>query len=209
MTSDGSFPLMSWDEIQEALKILHERDPKHWGKDIAVGNEEMVWDGQQYVSAKRVVPSNAVAIPEGVNILPNGTRAGDADRDRAINHLTQMADLGYLPPEEAEKRIKHAENAERKVDLKTLTADLPAPLLGKRTLRQRYDWDKPAHWIPTLIGGMAVGGLVAVLPAEMLSTAHMFPNTTIGAAFGILGIITGILLFFGCLAGIIVKASEA
>lgn len=170
---------------------------------------DLTWDNraQKYVPKPKVVQSNAVAIPDGVTILPNGTRAGDADRDRAINHLTQMADLGYLPQEEAEKRIKHAENSQRKVDLKTLTSDLPAPL-ADIPLRQRYDWGKPAHWIPTLIGGMAVGGMTAVLPAEILSTQHMFPNTALGLTFGILGIITGILLFFGCLAGIIVKAND-
>jgi hypothetical protein len=201
---------MNWDDIEEALKLLHERDPKHWGKDITVDNKDMVWDEntQRYVyKTPKVVQSNAVAIPEGVTILPNGTRAGDADRDRAINHLTQMADLGYIPPEEAEKRIKHAEHAERKTDLKTLTSDLPAPV-ANLTLRQSYDWNKPAHWIPTLIGGMAVGGMVAVLPAEILSTQHLFPSNAVGLAIGIFGIIFGILLFFGCLAGIIVKAND-
>jgi hypothetical protein len=197
MTSDD------WDLLEAALKQLHDEDPKTWGKPM----NDYRYDGSGYEKPK-IVQSNAVAIPEGVTILPNGTRAGDADRDRAINHLTQMADLGYLKQEEAEKRIKHAENAERKVDLKTLTSDLPAPLLINRKLRDRYDWNKQAHWIPTLIGGMAFGGMTAVLPAEILSTQHLFPGNPVGLAFGIFGIIAGILIFFGCLAGIIVKATD-
>lgn len=164
------------------------------------------WDGTMWVP-KRVVQSTAIAIPDEVTVLGNGVRAGNADRDRAITHITQMADLGYVSQEEAERRVRAVENIERNADLRHLTSDLPAPILNAGLMR-RYDWDSPKCWVPTLITGMAASGITAILPASILGADHLFPGNSVGLAVGILTLIIGVLAFFGCLAGIIVKATD-
>jgi hypothetical protein len=209
---DDNFPLPSPEEIEATLIKLHawerlEEFRRMIRKDETMSNDTY-WDDKQGAwMPRKVVPSTTVAIPEDVTVLGNGVRAGNADRDRAINHITQMADLGYVSQEEAERRIRAAENIERHADLRHITSDLPAPVVNPG-LVGRYNWDSPKCWIPTLITGMAASGITAILPASILSVDHLFPGNGIGLAVGILTLIVGVLAFFGCLAGIIVKANE-
>jgi hypothetical protein len=153
----------------------------------------------------RVVPGSALSAPEGVNIMPSGTRAGNADRDRAINHIAQMAEQGYITPDEADKRVKHAENLENIATLRVLTSDLPAPL-DTRAWWESYNWDNMRHWVPTLIGGMTLSAVTVVVPTSVLNAEHLFPNTPLGLGIGIFTLIVGVIGFFACLAGIIVKS---
>jgi hypothetical protein len=203
---DGSFPLHSPEEIEATLIKLHEYERLKEYRRILRKDERMD-DGKYWDGTKNVVQSTAIAIPDDVTVLGNGVRAGNADRDRAITHITQMADLGYVTQEEAERRIRAVENIERNADLRHITSDLPAPVVNAG-LVGRYNWDNPKCWIPTLITGMAVSGITAVLPASILGAEHLFPGNGIGLAVGILTLIVGVLAFFGCLAGIIVKANE-
>jgi hypothetical protein len=154
----------------------------------------------------QVVQSNVVAVPDGITIMPPNSRAGHAERDSTINHLKQAAEHGYIDPDEAARRIEHADQAQRVTDLKGLTVDLPAPI-DERGFWESWDWDRPKYWVPSLIGGGVLSAVTAVLPASVLSAEHLFPQTGFGLAIGIVTLIMGIIGFFSCLAGIIVKAN--
>jgi hypothetical protein len=160
-------------------------------------------DGKRFTP--KIVPGAALSIPEGITILPNGTRIGNADRDRTIRHIQQMTDLGYITPEEAGRRIDHADVTEKSAELIALTSDLPAPV-DTRGWFQSYDWDKMSHWLPTLIAGMAVSASTAVIPSSVLNAERLFPNTALGLGIGVLTLIVGVIGFFACLAGILIKA---
>ncbi len=157
------------------------------------------------VFTSKVVPGSSAAVPEGVSIMPSGTRAGNADRDRAVNHIAQMAEQGYITPEEADRRVKHAETIENVAALRVLTSDLPAPM-DTRGWFQSYDWGNMGHWMPTLVGGMMFSAVTAIVPASVLNAEHLFPGTGLGVGVGIATLIMGMVGFFSCLAGIIIKS---
>jgi Domain of unknown function (DUF1707) len=161
-------------------------------------------DGKRFTP--RIVPGTALSIPREITILPNGSRAGNADRDRTIRHIQQMTDLGYITPEEAGRRIDHADATEKSADLTALTSDLPAPVDTRRWSQSSYDWDKMSHWLPTLIAGMALFGVIAVVPSAALNAERLFPNTALGLGVGVSTLIVGVIGFFACLAGILIKA---
>jgi hypothetical protein len=172
------------------------------------GNK-MSYDDVHYDNAGRrtpmkVVPSTAMAIPEGVTIHPANSRAGHRERDIAASHITQAVEGGYITPEEGLTRKMHVEEAEKISDLRTLTSDLPAPI-DTRPWYQTYDWDNQRHWLPTLIAGLAASAVTAVIPTSVLSAEHLFPGNPLGFGIGILTLIIGIVGFFACLTGIITK----
>jgi hypothetical protein len=181
----------TWEELEEAIKLMKERG-------------HMPYDYDDRRHKPQVVQSTAVDIPQEVNILPASSRAGHADRDRTINHISQMLELGYLQAEEATKRINFAAETEHRKTLAMLTSDLPAPV-DDRGWFASYDFDKPKYWVPTLVGGMAGSGTLAVVPTVMFSSEHVFHSAPF-LAIGIITIIFGTIGWFACLAGIIHKA---
>jgi hypothetical protein len=140
-----------------------------------------------------------------VNILPRGTRIGHAERRSAMKHILDMKDRGYITEQEADARLNAAQNAEKQGDITTLTTDLPAPF-HKPGFFESYDWDKTRYWAPTLVVGMALSAMLAIVPASVLGADHLFPQTGLGLGVGLPCLVFGIVGFFGCLAGIISKS---
>lgn len=78
--------------------------------------------------------------PEGVQILDNHRRVGDAQRNTYLEYLSDLHARGYLPAEEFEARKNAALNAEVEYDLNRLISDTPGlvepnPGSVKRALR--------------------------------------------------------------------------
>ena len=94
---------------------------------------------QDNMDIQRRVPGQ-VDLP-GVNIVHE--RVGDAERSRTVHHIKEMEAKGYIPPEEADKRIEHAANADSKATLNYITADLPAPVYQQPGYWKGWNWDKP------------------------------------------------------------------
>lgn len=155
----------------------------------------------------KTVPGSVEPYKEGVNILHNGTRIGGADRERVIRHIADTQEKGYIKSDEAEKRIRLVEEAEREADIRALTADLPAPF-SKTSWVRSFNWDETKYWAPTFIMGMGLSAILAIVPAMVLGAERMFPETGVGLGVGITTLIVGFIGFFACLGGIIVKANE-
>ena len=103
-------------------------------------------------------PISARPEPEGVSILDNHRRAGDAQRDTYVRHLEDLHARGYLPQQEFDARQTAALKAETEWDLNRLIADTPGlvephvPTL-KRALRSPSSllaW-LPAHKDSTVL----------------------------------------------------------
>jgi len=141
---------------------------------------------------------------EGVNILGNGQRIGHAERTRTMKHILDVKDRGYITDQEAEARINAAQSAEKTADINSLTADLPAPFVSTNII-QRYDWGEQKYWVPTLLGGIGLSSVLAILPTAILAQDHLFPHNPGALALGIITMLLGTIGFFSCLGGIIAK----
>lgn len=73
----------------------------------------------------------------GADILHGRSRAGDADRDRVIRHLSDCHRLGYLPAAAFHARMESAAQAPDLSALERLAADLPALPVTRPPLRVR------------------------------------------------------------------------
>lgn len=155
----------------------------------------------------KTIPGSVEPYKEGVNILHNGTRIGAADRERAIRHIADTQEKGYIKSDEAEKRIRLVEDAEREADVRALTSDLPAPF-SKTSWVRSYDWNQTKYWAPTFILGIALSTVLAIVPAVVLGADRLFPETALGLGIAVPSLIFGFIGFFACLGGIIVKANE-
>jgi hypothetical protein len=151
---------------------------------------------------RKVVSGEVEVRHEGVNILGNGTRVGHDDRRGAMRHIMDVHQRGYITGDEAEARMKAAQNAEKRGDLTSLTSDLPAPFAKAAW---RYDWGKTSHWLPTLLGSMGFSAVLAVVPTAVLSQEHLFPHNAAALGLGIVCILLGIIGFFASIGGIIAK----
>jgi hypothetical protein len=151
-----------------------------------------------------VVPG-AVEKYQEVNILPRGVRIGHGERRNAIKHILDMQDRGYITEQEADARVKAVQSAEKQGDIVTLTTDLPAPF-HKPGFFEAYDWDETRYWAPTLVVGMALSAMLAIVPASVFGAEHMFPQTGLGLGVALPCLVFGIVGFFSCLAGIIAKS---
>jgi Domain of unknown function (DUF1707) len=147
-----------------------------------------------------------VEVPvEGVNILSNGTRVGHGERRGTMKHILDVKDRGYITEHEAEARINAVQQAEKAADLRSLTADLPAPF-HKPGVIQSYDWDNARYWAPTLLSGMGVSAVLAIVPTAVMAQEHVFPENPVALAMGIMCILFGIIGFFACVGSIIAKS---
>ena len=75
--------------------------------------------------------------PEGVNILDNHRRVGDAQRETYLSHLADLHARGYLPQEEFEVRQAAVQKAEVEYDLNRLIADTPGLVEPNRASLKR------------------------------------------------------------------------
>lgn len=153
----------------------------------------------------KVVKGEVEIHNEGVNILGNAQRVGHAERKNVMKHVLDMQDRGYITDQEAEARLNAAQAAEKATDLRSLTVDLPAPFVSTNLI-QRYDWDKTICWVPTLLSGVGLSAVLAVVPTAVLSSEHLFPHNAAALSVGIITMLLGIIGFFSCLGGMIVKS---
>ncbi len=153
----------------------------------------------------KVVKGEVEVRHEGVNILGNGQRIGHAERTRTMKHILDVKDRGYITDTEAEARLKAAQAAEKTADIKSLTADLPAPFVSTNIV-QRYDWGQPKYWVPTLLSGIGASSILAIVPTAVLAQDHLFPHSPAALIIGIMTMLLGTIGFFSCLGGIIAKS---
>lgn len=148
--------------------------------------------------ARRVV-SGAVEQPS-VN-MSTGARAGNAERARTVEHLSQCYELGYLDQETFHARVAAANEAITKTALNALCGDLepltmPEPKVPLHT-RLLFDEDRPAprrtaHALLVVLGVLDAGALSVFI-------AHAFGNPASGMGLTLLW--TNILLGLVWVAG--------
>lgn len=148
--------------------------------------------------------SQDIVLHEGVNIKAN--RVGNTDRTRAIQHIKEMSDKGYIDSEEAVTRINHVTNSETRNEINTLTYDLPAPV-DHRSFWQKRNWDDPKYYLPVLLSGMFMSLCSGILPGVILAQLHKFASAEGQAVFVPL-LILGVVGFFTSLVITVVKSSE-
>lgn len=148
----------------------------------------------------------------GVNILQQGSRAGDADRDRVIHHLGAVHGGGYIDAEEFHARMEIAAKATTRRKLNQLVEDLPAlPLPEKSGVKLTWRSKASAGFAASLL--TAIGGPVllynmtgyyfTVQGESGTHFGHAGPDILLMVVLAIVGII-------GCIASITygVAASE-
>lgn len=127
-------------------------------------------------------------------------RAGNADRDRYIDHLANAVSTGHLREEEFSERRDKALLAKTKTDLITLVADLPdMPVKEIRTHNVTYQV-AGGHFSPWRWGVVLVLSVSAIgLPGPLMAAAfHGFDHAPMSGGLPILLIIAGIvMLLFG------------
>lgn len=158
----------------------------------------------QYDEWSETVP-NLKAVPGqvelfGVNILPQGTRAGHAERGKAINHISQMAELGYIEQDEANRRMQIAADATKCSELGHLISDLPGYTVHSNPFT-KYDWDNPRHYVPTLLAALVASVFTAIVPVVTLATYKQLDHgwavavATVTITAGIIGFVASISAF--------------
>lgn len=148
---------------------------------------------------KRLRIMGAIEPPE-IRTFAEGSRIGNAERSKAILHIEQMADKGYLPEQEFIARIKRAEKAETERQLRELTSDLP-PYEDKRSWWNRY-------WLVPPIAGMALSACLAIIPTAVMVTERVYPEKAYGIGLGLITIIVGALCFFSCILALAVRCNK-
>ena len=143
---------------------------------------------------------------EGVNILGVGQRIGHGERRAAMKHILDVNSRGYITDQEAEARIKAAQSAEKETELRSLTTDLPAPFYQPGYF-QSWDWEETKYWVPTLLTGVGLSTILAIVPTAVLAQDHLFPHNPTALVFGIITMLLGTIGFFASVGGIIVKGS--
>jgi hypothetical protein len=86
-------------------------------------------------------------------------RASDADRERVAERLQAAAGEGRLTPTELEERLESAFSARTEMELRPLTADLPAPVVRARRRRVRPDFAPYVSVSLMLVGIWALTGM--------------------------------------------------
>lgn len=153
---------------------------------------------------KGITKRTVQAVPsfDGVEILPQGSRAGNAERDRAIEHIRDMTEQGYLDPIEGDRRIAHCAEAKKTTALNELTSDLPP-----YKARWYFDWDNTRHFVPVLVGGLMVSLILAIVPATVIDAMHKF-HTAMGLGIAVPSLVIGIVGAIACIGGFIAKTVE-
>jgi len=139
--------------------------------------------------------------------MPDGSvsRIGHEDRRMAIKHIKDMEEKGYLPADEATKRIEHVANADSQTVLRAVTADLPGPI-DRRGYWGHWDWDSPKYYVPVLLGTMFVSLCSGLVPGIVLAMLHEF-NTPMGVGLFIPLVVLGVIGFFATLVTLVIKSS--
>lgn len=112
------------------------------------------------------------------------TRAGDADRQRYVDHLNELVGDGYVSPVEAEALRDQIMRARSLKVLNDTLSGMPLPPMP----RQRRDWGIPERWVPVTIGIGLVGALVAAVPPTALAHHHDSLSNSLSVTFIVVGI---------------------
>lgn len=136
-----------------------------------------------------------------MHLLPG--RVGHADRQQIVQHLQRMQETGHLTVEETVIRQNHAAEAQTRAELQELTRDLPAPS-DTRGFRERWDWQKPRHYLPVLISGTFVSVLSPVIVGGILADMNIFGEPKGELVFWPF-VAAGIIGFFLCVISMLVK----
>lgn len=142
----------------------------------------------------------------GLDIRPQGSRAGHADRERYGQHLRNMEKQGYLTREERDRRLDFAGDAEQHNQLQAAVSDLPAFPLSRRTPRDwiaRFSWEKPASYAPALLASIALSAVIMITPAVIIGFRH--PAAT---AVSLSCVIIGAVVLIASVITLAVKLSE-
>jgi len=139
------------------------------------------------------------SVPAG----PSPMRVGHAERDKYVDHLSNMVATGHLKAEEFEERRDTALAATTRSELEKLVLDLPglppAPPAPTRDVRYALGFDRhkshPSAWIASMILGLSL-----ILGAPVM--AHLcggFDHAPGSGTLPIFMILAGImtLLVFG------------
>ena len=136
-------------------------------------------------------------------------RAGNADRDRYIDHLASAVSTGHLSEEEFTERRDKALTARIKDDLMVLVKDLPpVPEPERKTHMVQYQlvgtWlFSPWRWGAALI----LSSALIVLPGPLCAAIyHGFDNAPLQGAMPVLLILAGV---FSLLIGGIAWSPDA
>lgn len=136
-------------------------------------------------------------IPEGIELLPSGSRAGDDHRRQAVEYLNEMNATGFITDDERARRAEHALSARTRAELSVLTSDLPPrPLTRMETFRARKR--SPQHvrivlcWLAIAVFailGELIPAFLCTTPHDSISAGGTVTMVTVGiltAAFGML-----------------------
>lgn len=137
----------------------------------------------------------------GIELKPKGARAGDADRDRAMDHVNQMRKLGYLKEHDADARLTYLETAEVKEQVALAIQDLPPlPAPKQKFSLKDYDFSKRRWYVPTLLPIVLLGLIMIAAPLG-LTDWHVHWQAGLAASL----IVTGVLTFISSVVALCVK----
>lgn len=140
----------------------------------------------------------------GIDLRPKGARAGDAERDRAMDHVNQMLKLGFLKDSDASARLAFLETAEIKEQVALAIQDLPPlPEPEQRFTLRDYDFRLRKWYVPTLLAVMIIGLVLIFVPVAAIDW-HVAGQAAMAAAF----IVTGVVVFFSSLIGLCTKLEK-
>lgn len=138
---------------------------------------------------------SAEVIPADANVR-TGKRAGDADRDRALDHLTYMHANGHLDEETFNARRVLAMKADSREALGNLVTDLPdMPFTAPVTPPDPW-WQRERVRYPLHAAGAGIGVMVGFIPPIMvhnLGGINKFLHPVIDVAAIVLGVLIIVL----------------
>lgn len=158
------------------------------------------------------VPRNSISArpePEGVNVIDNHRRVGDAQRNTYLEHLSDLHARGYLPQEEFEARQAAVQKAEVEYDLNRLISDTPGlvePTTAsvKRALHSPaalFSWlashkSEPPVVVPALVAWLfATVSWATIIPGALgIYDSHPSPFQVAGTVFFIITAVASLLI---------------
>lgn len=94
--------------------------------------------------------------------MQESLRVGREDRDRYIEHLSNMYVQEYLTQEEFDQRVAQASTARTLAYLNGLVTDLP-PLPSRQPARRSTRANAPLAWASVIIGVLMMTALILLM----------------------------------------------
>jgi hypothetical protein len=137
--------------------------------------------------------------------ITSGARAGDADRNKYVDHLSKSVSTGHLTSEEFDVRSSRALTAKTIKDLDALIPDLPSmKSVAKQPSRfagMTEEWNWPAvGWLGGIVGSLclAVCTPIGIISGEN-GTNHLGPILpaviALAIIIGVVGFIVSLISF--------------